>query len=81
MQQISNSGLQNGLPVFADNGKETFAEIVIPLALPKNYTWSVPAHMQPVMQPGIRVEVNLGKKKRKLSPQKQSLHICNILFE
>lgn len=64
MQQISNSGLQNGLPVFSDNEKETFAEIVIPLALPKNYTWSVPAHMQLVMQPGIRVEVNLGKKKR-----------------
>lgn len=40
-----------------------FAEIIIPLALPKNYTWSVPENFQDAMQPGIRVEVMLKKKK------------------
>ena len=41
-----------------------FAEIIIPLALPKNYTWSVPAHLQETVKPGCRVEVNLGKNKK-----------------
>jgi primosomal protein N' (replication factor Y) (superfamily II helicase) len=41
-----------------------FAEIVIPLSLPKNYTWSVPANLVSQVMPGIRVEVVLGKNKR-----------------
>src|SRR5687767_10238132 len=41
-----------------------YAEIIIPLALPKNYTWSVPAHLHDTVQPGCRVEVELGKNKR-----------------
>ena len=41
-----------------------FVEVIIPLALPKNYTWAVPEHMQSAVQPGIRVEVILGKNKR-----------------
>lgn len=43
---------------------ELFAEIIIPLALPKNYTWSVPASLQETARVGCRVEVNLGKNKR-----------------
>jgi len=41
-----------------------YAEIIIPLALPKNYTWTVPAHLVEAVQPGCRVEVELGKSKR-----------------
>lgn len=41
-----------------------FAEIIIPLALPKNYTWEIPEHLQVNLQPGCRVEVNLGKNKK-----------------
>lgn len=41
-----------------------FAEIIIPLALPKNYTWSVPPAMLDAIRPGCRVEVNLGKNKK-----------------
>jgi len=41
-----------------------FVEVIIPLALPKNYTWAVPTHLQHAVQPGIRVEVVLGKNKR-----------------
>ena len=40
------------------------AEIIIPAALPKNYTWSVPAHLLESVKPGCRVEVNLGKSKK-----------------
>jgi len=41
-----------------------FAEVIIPLSLPKNYTWSVPLHLQDMVQPGVRVEVVLGRNKK-----------------
>jgi primosomal protein N' (replication factor Y) len=41
-----------------------YAEIIIPSALPKNYTWSVPAALLDLVQAGCRVEVNLGKSKK-----------------
>jgi primosomal protein N' (replication factor Y) len=41
-----------------------FVEVIIPLALPKNYTWQVPEQMQPAIVPGIRVEVVLRKNKK-----------------
>ena len=41
-----------------------FAEVIIPLALPKNYTWEVPAEMEARLHVGCRVEVNLGKNKK-----------------
>ncbi|HYC40835.1 MAG TPA: primosomal protein N' [Chitinophagaceae bacterium] len=56
-----------------------FAEIIIPLALPKNYTWSVPESLREQLQPGSRVEVNLGKNKKyagivkRLFPEKPDL--------
>jgi len=40
-----------------------YAEVIIPLALPKNYTWSVPEHWQASIRPGCRVEVQLKNKK------------------
>jgi primosomal protein N' (replication factor Y) (superfamily II helicase) len=45
-------------------GKPFFADIIIPLALPKNYTWLVPPAMLEQLKPGCRVEVNLGKNKK-----------------
>ena len=41
-----------------------FAEIIIPLALPKTFTWSVPKHLLENVKAGCRVEVNLGKNKK-----------------
>jgi primosomal protein N' (replication factor Y) len=41
-----------------------YAEVIIPSALPKNYTWSVPPHLLELAKPGCRVEVNLGKSKK-----------------
>ena len=40
-----------------------YAEIIIPLALPKNYTWFIPDEMASGLQPGCRVEVSLKNKK------------------
>lgn len=41
-----------------------FVEVIIPLALPKNYTWAVPEPLRGAAKPGVRVEVVLGKNKR-----------------
>ncbi|WP_241237892.1 replication restart helicase PriA [Pseudoflavitalea rhizosphaerae] len=41
-----------------------FAEVIIPLALPRNYTWSVPERFREQVRPGVRVEVVLGKNKK-----------------
>jgi primosomal protein N' (replication factor Y) (superfamily II helicase) len=40
-----------------------YAEVVIPLALPINFTWKIPALFVQQAQPGIRVEVTLRSKK------------------
>ena len=44
-------------------GTGLFAEIIIPLALPMNYTWAVPEHLKDSIIPGCRVEVALRNKK------------------
>ncbi|HEV7330087.1 MAG TPA: primosomal protein N' [Flavisolibacter sp.] len=41
-----------------------FAEVIIPLSLPKNYTWHIPDDMLATIGVGCRVEVNLGKNKK-----------------
>jgi primosomal protein N' (replication factor Y) (superfamily II helicase) len=40
-----------------------YAEVIIPLALPRNYTWSVPQQWQQLIREGCRVEVGLKNKK------------------
>lgn len=41
-----------------------FAEVIIPLALPINYTWKIPPHLIKNAKKGCRVEVVLGKNKK-----------------
>lgn len=41
-----------------------FAEVIIPLALPINYTWQVPPHLLDKVAVGCRVEVVLGQQKK-----------------
>jgi primosomal protein N' len=40
-----------------------YAEVIIPLAVPRNYTWSVPEQWHASLMPGCRVEVELRNKK------------------
>ncbi len=40
-----------------------YAEVIIPLALPTNYTWSIPEQWQSQVREGCRVEVELRNKK------------------
>lgn len=63
-------------------GNETlYAEVIIPLALPKNYTWLVPPSMQDEVRPGCRVEVNLGKNKKYAGIIKRLHHEKPEFFE
>jgi primosomal protein N' (replication factor Y) len=43
--------------------KSLFAEIIIPLLLPVNYTWSIPEEFRQAAKQGIRVEVQLRNKR------------------
>ncbi len=62
-EKIPDNAVSNS--PFGDRGMNLFyAEIIIPAALPKNYTWSVPEQFIEMVKPGCRVEVNLGKSKK-----------------
>jgi primosomal protein N' (replication factor Y) len=58
-----------------------YAEIVIPAALPKNYTWAVPAELESSVLPGCRVEVNLGARKKYAGIVKKVIESEPVLFE
>ncbi|WP_235921042.1 replication restart helicase PriA [Foetidibacter luteolus] len=67
---------------------DIYAEIIVPLALPVNYTWSIPAHLQEKAKAGVRAEVELRNKKytgiiKRMFPEKPAAFnpkpILNIL--
>ena len=58
-----------------------FAEIIIPLTLPKNYTWQIPPQLVSVARPGCRVEVVLGKNKKYAGIIKRLHHNKPVAFE
>lgn len=41
----------------------TFADIIVPLSLPKAYTYRIPRDMEDLVKPGMRVSVQFGAKK------------------
>jgi len=41
-----------------------YAEIILPLALPKTYTYGIPESLDEQVQPGVRVEVVFGKSRK-----------------
>jgi primosomal protein N' (replication factor Y) (superfamily II helicase) len=50
--------------LFSDsNSAFRFADIIVPLNLPKKLTYGIPVEIQDMLQPGMRVEVSLGKNK------------------
>jgi primosomal protein N' (replication factor Y) len=69
--------------VFGNKGEQSslFADVIIPLALPRNYTWSVPPALEAAVQPGCRVEVNLGKNKKYAGIVKRLHHQKPEFFE
>jgi len=58
-----------------------FAEVIIPLLLPKNYTWEIPDQMLDVVTVGCRVEVNLGKNKKYAGVVKRIHNEKPVAFE
>lgn len=41
-----------------------YADVILPLALPKNYTYAIPDGMEDTIQAGSRVAVQLGRQKK-----------------
>src|SRR5688500_4902489 len=46
-----------------ESKNQGYVEVIIPLALPLNYTWSVPEALIDKVKPGCRAEVVLRNKK------------------
>ncbi len=75
-----------GTPVLGSG--PLFVEVIIPLALPRNYTWSVPEALRAQLKVGCRVEVELKNKKyaglvKRIHAEKpgafEPKHILNVL--
>lgn len=49
---------------FTDDLPGSWAEIILPLALPTTYTYSIPVALLPKVKSGCRVEVVFGKQKK-----------------
>jgi len=72
-----------------DSGS-VWADVILPLAIPKTYTYAVPEHLQLKTRPGCRVEVVFGKNKKyagivkfvsKNKPAYETKEILNIIDE
>lgn len=50
--------------LFADSEPAKWIEVILPLAVPKLYTYSVPQHFHEQILPGCRVEVVFGTNKK-----------------
>lgn len=55
---------ENTTELFDDAASAAYVDVIIPLALPKTFTWSVPSKLLPEIVRGGRVEVGLGKNKK-----------------
>jgi len=77
----SGANQQQGEPNGLQPADGWFAEVIIPAALPINYTWSVPERLASTIQPGCRVEVNLGKSKKYAGVVKRLHREKPALFE
>ena len=49
--------------LFTEQASGQWAEIILPLALPQNYTYSIPVELVEKVKPGCRAEVELKNKK------------------
>jgi primosomal protein N' (replication factor Y) len=58
------SGTTQNIFESADANVPLYAEVIVPIATPQNFTWSVPASLAASIAVGKRVEVNLGNRRR-----------------
>ncbi|MBN3518459.1 primosomal protein N' [Algoriphagus lutimaris] len=49
--------------LFPDEGNNTFADIILPVPIPRMFTYRIPAALVPQVQIGARVIVQFGRKK------------------
>ncbi len=76
--------------ILFDTNANAWAEIILPLAIPKTYTYSVPEHLQSKIKVGCRAEVVFGKNKKyagiiksifKIKPPYETKEIINVIDE
>lgn len=87
---MTNAATDN-LNLFKDHFNATqWAEVILPLAIPKTYTYTIPQHLQTKALPGCRAEVVFGKNKKYAGiiksisdkkPEYETKEILNIIDE
>ncbi len=74
--------------VFKESNSGFWAEIILPLALPTVYTYSIPTHLVHQAKAGCRAEVVFGKNKKyagvirsviNIQPPYKTKELLNIL--
>ena len=48
---------------FFESDTTLFAEVILPLSLPKNYTYGIPKELESQVEIGKRVEIQFGKRR------------------
>jgi primosomal protein N' (replication factor Y) len=83
-ESLSDQNLFDG----NDETISTWLEVILPLAIPKTYTYSVPRNLLKKIKPGCRVEVVFGKNKKysgiiksitKIKPSYATKDILNVI--
>src|SRR6476469_7574888 len=73
-----------------NNSLKLWAEIILPLAIPKTYTYAIPPGTSGKLIPGCRVEVVFGKNKKyggivksisSIAPPYETKEIVNVIDE
>ncbi len=83
--EINNDNDLFHIPKAIYGSEPLWAEIILPLAIPRTYTYSVPQHLQSKLEKGCRAEVVFGKNKkyagmiRSFSKQKPAYETKDIL--
>ena len=76
-----SEGRENISSVLFEQSQKLYAEVIIPLALPKTFTWAIPIEFAATAKEGMRVEVVLGKAKKYAGVIKKILHEKPAEFE
>ena len=61
---MHNNGNHSNQLLFQQEKPSLFADVIVPIYLPKILTWSIPAEWNNRVQQGSRVIVQIGKSKR-----------------
>src|SRR5207244_5581691 len=77
-------GAQHAAPLPGDIGSRSaprYAEVVLPVPVPRTYTYLIPADLEPRVVPGARVVVPVRSEEHTSELQSPDHLVCRLLLE